>query len=156
MTNPIEETFNTNLRHQIQCETCLQKFTSYESTVFGLELNITEASTIEDSLLEFFQENPLEEKSYKCPDCKVRVNATKQSAVELVPEVLCIHLKCFRNNGDKINKNVQISLNICLGSFLCDPDYLNINPNVNYKLVSAISHVGQSSRHGHYTAIGVD
>ena len=77
------------------------------------------------------------------------MNATKQSAVELVPEVLCIHLKCFRNNGDKINKNVQISLNICLRSFLSDPDYLNMNTDVNYRLVSAISQVGHSSKHGH-------
>ena len=74
------------------------------------------------------------------------MNATKQSAVELVPEVLCIHLKCFQQNGDKIMKHVQISLNICLRSFLCDRDYLNMNPDVNYRLVSAISHVDLQTR----------
>ena len=64
LRNPIEEIFNTNLQHQIQCKTCFQKFTNYEKVV-GLELNIDEASTIEESLHEFFQANRLEEKGYK-------------------------------------------------------------------------------------------
>jgi hypothetical protein len=91
---------------------------------------------------------------YKCEKCCVKVPAKKRSLIERPPAVLCIQLKRFSLLGGKISKPVQLSRMINLAQYINTGGTGASTSDVQYKLVSMITHVGPSPNCGHYTAIG--
>ena len=121
-------------------------------------VDIRQASNIEEALQHFFRQEKLgnaqdENSMYKCEKCKVKVPAKKRCFLEKPPAVLCIQLKRFSLMGGKIGKPVQLSRSLNIAPFIYPRNGAHLE-QVQYKLVSMITHVGPTPNCGHYTAIG--
>lgn len=125
-----------------------------------LLLDIRQVSNIEDALQLHFRQEQIggnganADSMYKCEKCCVKVPAKKRSLIERPPAVLCIQLKRFSLLGGKISKPVQLSRMINLAQYINTGGTGASTSDVQYKLVSMITHVGPSPNCGHYTAIG--
>merc|ERR550519_1664356 len=89
---------------------------------------------------------------YKCEKCKQKVPAWKQYKIERPPLVLCVQLKRFNLMGGKNGRPVTMTRKLDISQHVRWANMRGVN--VNYKLVSMITHVGPSPNCGHYTAIG--
>lgn len=100
---------------------------------------------MEEAIDLYFGQEHLE--SYDCDSCNNRVSATKQISIERAPKSVCIQLKLFDHHGNELARNIPVRQQLNLQN--------NANETLRYRLVSKVTHVGQSSASGHYTAIGL-
>lgn len=145
-TTPLNQILGGYLRSEVKCLSCQHISTTFQHFE-DLLLDIRKANSIEDALDVYFARERLEENQYKCEACKKRVAATKQFSLERAPFALCIQLKRFSMMGGKINKHVELRNRLDLSPY-CKTGKLT------YRLVSMVTHLGNTQHCGHYTAIG--
>lgn len=151
-TTPINQIFGGYIRTEVKCLRC-----NYASTTFqhfqDLILDIRKASKVEEAMDQYFSREKLDgENSYKCEKCKCGVPATKKFSIERPPKVLCIQLKRFNAVGMKFSKPVEHNTCMDLRKYV-HPQSAFARLDLDYKLISMVTHVGPSSGCGHYTAI---
>ena len=79
---------------------------------------------------------------------KKRENVKKKILFWSLPEILIITLKLFSNDGEKIDKKIDIPLNnLDLNKYV-----IGYDKNNNYDLYGICNHLGGSSSYGHYTS----
>ncbi len=167
-TTPFNQIFGGYMRQDVVCLRCKYVSVTFQHFM-DLLLDIRQASTIDDALEHYFRAEriggggPMDDGGgmYKCEKCKTKVPAKKRSYVCRPPIVLCIQLKRFSLMGGKISRTVQLSRTLRLGRFVravdtpaSASDVGGGPPELTYRLVSMITHVGPSPNCGHYTAIG--
>jgi len=124
----------------IYCKNC-KNTSKTQYTYFDINLQIPEKSNI--TLKDCFEEEFIkidrldDDNKYYCNTCQTKTVANKKIEIDLVPDILVISLKRFKNN-DKITSPVKIHHNINL-------------ENKKLELVSTINHYGGCNG-GHYTA----
>lgn len=122
-----------------KCNTCQEDVINTDLfTVLTLDLN----SNIEiiDMMKSFFKIEDLTE--WSCDKCKNK-GGKKQYQLYRLPDVLCILIKRFNNNFQKLENPINIPLDLNI--------YSNSGEH-NYKLKSIGNHFG-SFQTGHYTSI---
>uniref|UniRef100_A0A023F002 Ubiquitin carboxyl-terminal hydrolase n=3 Tax=Triatoma infestans TaxID=30076 RepID=A0A023F002_TRIIF len=152
-TTPLNQIFGGYMRTEVSCLEC-----GYVSTTFqhfqDLLLDIRQANSVEEALETYFSRERLGDgdQAYKCGQCKRRAAATKKFSVERPPNALCIQLKRFNAMGGKNNKHISVKQVLDMTRYI----HQSRPPggSLKYKLVSMVSHLGQSANCGHYTAIG--
>lgn len=150
-TTPIDQILGGYLKTSVRCLSCGHVSVTFQHFE-DLLLDIRKANTIEEALDLYFARERLEDMGYKCESCKKKVSATKQFSLERAPISLCIQLKRFSIMGNKLNKHIAIRQQLNLAKYSskkCPSDQLN------YRLVSMVTHLGASQHCGHYTAIGL-
>ena len=158
-TTPFNQIFGGYMRQDVTCLKCKYVSTTFQHFM-DLLLDIRQVSNIEDALQLHFRQEQIggnganADSMYKCEKCRVKVPAKKRSLIERPPAVLCIQLKRFSLLGGKISKPVQLSRMINLAQYINTGGTGASTSDVQYKLVSMITHVGPSPNCGHYTAIG--
>ncbi|XP_015189525.1 PREDICTED: ubiquitin carboxyl-terminal hydrolase 36-like [Polistes dominula] len=150
-TTPINQIFGGYIRTEVKCLQCGHVSTTFQHFQ-DLLVDIRKASTLDEALNSYFSREQLDNNDYKCEACKRRVPATKQFSLERAPKVLCVQLKRFSVLGGKISRHIDFSQTIDMGP------YLWREPNeplqqLTYKLMSLVTHVGESINSGHYTAV---
>ncbi|KAK9502828.1 hypothetical protein O3M35_011527 [Rhynocoris fuscipes] len=152
-TTPLNQIFGGYMRTEVTCLDC-----GYVSTTFqhfqDLLLDIRQANSVEEALESYFSRERLGDgdQAYKCSQCKRKANATKKFSIERPPKALCIQLKRFNAMGGKNNKHISVKQTLDMTKYI-HPSHPPGCP-LKYKLVSMVSHLGQSANCGHYTAIG--
>lgn len=90
--------------------------------------------------------------SWYCPNCKDQKQADKQIQLWELPDILCIHLKRFKNQSsfsDKINELIEFPIeNFDLSSYVTKNDS---DKKYIYDLIGVDNHYGGIGG-GHYTA----
>lgn len=150
-TTPIDQILGGYLKTSVRCLSCGHISVTFQHFE-DLLLDIRKANTMEEALDLYFARERLEDMGYKCESCKKKVSATKQFSLERAPISLCIQLKRFSIMGNKLNKHIAIRQHLNLSKYSskkCPSDQLN------YRLVSMVTHLGASQHCGHYTAIGL-
>lgn len=151
-TTPINQILGGYLKTSVRCLACGHVSVTF-SHFEDLLLDIRKANTLEEALDLYFARERLEDMGYKCESCKKKVSATKQFSLERAPISLCIQLKRFSIVGNKLNKHITVRQHLNLSKYSsrkCPNDQ-----QLNYRLVSMITHLGASQHCGHYTAIGL-
>lgn len=110
---------------------------------------------MDEALQGYFAREKLEDMDYTCSGCKKKVSATKQFNIERPPVVLCIQLKRFTLQGNKLNKHVSIKPKLDLTPYVRKVPGQQQPQSLTYRLVSMVTHLGSSQHCGHYTAIGL-
>lgn len=157
-TTPLNQILGGYLRSAVRCLACGHVSTTFQHFE-EIILDIRKSNTIEEALNLYFARERLEDMGYTCESCKKKVSATKQFSLERAPVVLCIQLKRFII-GSKLNKHVAIRTKLDLTPYSSVKNKV-INGascsslQLNYKLVSMVTHLGPSQHSGHYTAIGL-
>lgn len=154
-TTPLNQILGFYLRSNVRCLSCGHNSITFQHFE-DLLLDIRKSNTVDEALQGYFAREKLEDMDYTCSGCKKKVTATKQFSLERPPVVLCIQLKRFTMQGNKLNKHVSIKAKLDLTPYVRKVGG-NHGPQqpLNYRLVSMVTHLGSSQHCGHYTAIGV-
>lgn len=134
----------------IVCEEC--NYTSYKFDSFStLSVDIVSEQC---SLKECFNYVNAEEKmeNWKCDKCAKKVKSNKSISLWSLPEILIIHLKRFKVEGNSYKKNKSY-VKFPINNFDIS-DYVNkyqTNDSSKYGLYAIVNHMGNMSN-GHYTS----
>ena len=151
-TTPINQIFGGFLRSIITCTVCHHKSESFEQFM-ELSLDIRNVFSLKDAIGSFFSREYLDNMSYDCIRCNKKVTAQKQFHLETSPVVLCIQIKRFNVDGEKICKKIQVELHLDVSRYFSQST--NNNQRSYYKLVSMVCHNGNSTASGHYFTVGL-
>lgn len=80
---------------------------------------------------------------FDCGTCRKAVSATKQIVITSAPSVLCIHLKRFDKNPNKLKDEISFDENLTIQT--------SDGPSF-YELKGMVMHIGETLNWGHYTA----
>ncbi|XP_049848930.1 ubiquitin carboxyl-terminal hydrolase 22-A-like [Schistocerca gregaria] len=117
----IHKYFDGMLRSEVSCFLCKKTSISFES-FFDMSLDICSSNdsansngydTLQKCLKQFIKLEPLE--NFRCEHCITTVECTKQFSLKLLPLVLCLHLKRFKQNmktNTKIDAYVKFPFNL--------------------------------------------
>ncbi|XP_031636076.1 ubiquitin carboxyl-terminal hydrolase 36-like [Contarinia nasturtii] len=97
----------------------------------------------------------------KCTKCQQHTKVTRETRIYSAPRVLCIQLRRFNGNRQRINKTISFDQELNLSSFIAttassassSSPPLPPPPILRYRLKSIVNHRGISINAGHYTAI---
>lgn len=153
-TTPLNQILGGYLKSSVRCLSCDHVSVTFQHFQ-DLLLDIRKSNSIEEALDIHFARERLEDMGYKCESCKRKVSATKQFSMERAPITLCIQLKRFSMMGGKINKHVSFSPRLSLSKYSSRKLTGNDDRQMNYRLVSVVTHLGSSQHCGHYTAVGL-
>ncbi|XP_042462291.1 ubiquitin carboxyl-terminal hydrolase 21-like [Zingiber officinale] len=146
----VTQVFGGCLRSQLRCCGCGHLSDTFEP-LLDLSLEIDNAESVVDALTSFTRLEKIDDSEIKliCEGCKSQVTMEKQLKLKTAPEVLALHLKRFKNDGNtcyKIYDSVNFPLELDLSSFLsCPIDEVQFK----YDLSSVLVHIG-SPYSGHY------
>lgn len=122
----------------IKCESC--KFIINKNEKFT-DISIrVDKNSVQESLDDFFVDKIIE--NYKCNSCN-NCNVVMSHEVVESPDILCVQLKRFSGNCEKLDDKINYD------------EYLILNKNSQYKLKSMVCHDGNYNS-GHYVAVKVD
>jgi ubiquitin carboxyl-terminal hydrolase 8 len=101
--SPIVDIFQGQLRSELRCQTCRHGNVRFEPFMY-LSLPIVNAdsgsnkkTTLSDCLQAYLQEETLTgDNQWYCSKCQTHVDATKKTDLWIVPPILIIHLKRFK------------------------------------------------------------
>ena len=121
----------------------LEDIRNYKSQVLGIYQN---SINIMDGFDHYKRQIPLiNDNMIHCNFCQCRTNAVQYNAMFSSPEYLIINLN--RGKGKNLNVSVTLLENINITNFVeCQVD------NGNFRLISVITHLGQSGTSGHFIA----
>lgn len=153
-TTPLNQILGFYLRSSVRCLSCNHVSNTFQHFE-DLLLDIRKSNTVDEALQGFFAREKLEDMDYTCSGCKKKVTATKQFSMERPPVVLCIQLKRFSMQGNKLNKQVSIKPKLDLTPYVRRTGGNHGAQPLTYRLVSMVTHLGSSQHCGHYTAIGL-
>lgn len=156
-TTPLNQILGGYLKSSVRCMQCGHVSVTFQHFQ-DLLLDIRKSSSIEDALDTHFARERLEDMGYKCEACKKKVSATKQFSMERAPIALCIQLKRFSMMGSKLNKHITFGTRLNLSKYSSKRQAGGgggNDPQMMYRLVSMVTHLGSSQHCGHYTAVGL-
>ncbi|UMM14391.1 hypothetical protein L5515_002215 [Caenorhabditis briggsae] len=155
-TTPISKSFEGTLQSSVICQTC-RNVSNKMDDFMDLSLDVPRVSKaryrLSDCLDLFFQRELLEKgEKPECSKCKSKQTCSKQMFIKKLPEVLCLHIKRFRDNGGKIDTLIEFPLTgLSVDDFLTED---SDEPPCVYELQSIIVHIGYGCSSGHYIAFG--
>lgn len=145
----ISHIFKGILNQSVSCSSCGHKLSKNQE--FGdLSLTVHNTTSLKAALDLYFSSEQVNR--FNCNACKKEVSITKQNSIEHAPKSLYIHLKKYSAVGAKLNSQISIPQLLNLTMYSSKKD---VNEKLQYRLVSLVKHCGQSSRSGHYVAMGL-
>ncbi|XP_015924346.1 ubiquitin carboxyl-terminal hydrolase 42 isoform X2 [Parasteatoda tepidariorum] len=149
-TTIINQIFGGYHRSQVICSKCKERsntFDHFMDFILDIKQNVL---TLEAALKKFIEpENLDNDNAYKCPKCKMKVQACKRFTVHKAPNVATFQLKRFdynRSFGGKITKQITYPQNLNLRPFMSDTK----GEPVVYHLNAVLVHSGPTCNSGHY------
>lgn len=137
--------FSANIETHINCASC---GTIHRSSVEVLDfaLHLQGNQSIQIALDSYFH---YEDTEYLCESCRTLDTAKKQHFLLSAPKCICVQLRRFSEQGEKLNDDIEISSELSLGKY-----FLKTEAAVwKYKLVAIVNHFGGSRSVGHYNTI---
>ena len=141
---------------EIICKECNKKSLTFEESNM-LQLSLPEENKqteLKDCIKNYFSEELLEgENKYHCDNCNKKVNALRKNRIFETPNILIIHLKRYKNYGNKCMKN-NIFINYPFGDDLLSFKSFSseyYKNDSNYELYAVIHQIGNLQM-GHYIA----
>jgi ubiquitin carboxyl-terminal hydrolase 34 len=121
---------------------------------YNLSLDVKHSKTLSESLARFISGDSISD--YQCDNCNKKVEITKRTLIEKVPNILIAHLQRIVFNFDtfaneKINTRLEFPMTVDLYPYtkagLADPD--SKSDDFTYDLVGIVVHKG-TAEIGHY------
>jgi len=150
----IVTTFQGQYMSTLKCSRCNKSSSTFNSLMYlsvPIPKNATNLYNCLDKYIEV--EHLRGNDAWSCPNCKMKVDATKQLILSRLPRVMLIHLKRFYFQGpfkDKITSKINFPLTDLDLSKYTHPFKTNEN-KYKYNLFAISNHYGTLSG-GHYTA----
>jgi ubiquitin carboxyl-terminal hydrolase 2/21 len=152
----MSDIFMGQLRSTLQCNHCHHKSLSFDP-FWDLSLSLRSGvgeTTLEDCLAQMTEVEKLGvDEMPTCERCKQRRESTKTIRVQMLPEVLVLHLKRFRQAGYRRSKS-NVDVHFPIGTLDMAPvcDEAAHGGGTRYSLYAVSVHSGGMGG-GHYTAM---
>ncbi|KAG0048636.1 hypothetical protein BGZ83_006427, partial [Gryganskiella cystojenkinii] len=150
----VQKLFEGQLTNEIKCLTC-EKTTNRAESFMDLSLDIEQNSSVTSCLRQFSASEMLCHKDkFYCDECCGLQEAEKRMKIQVLPNILCLHLKRFKYQ-EALQKYVKLSyrvlfpLELRLFNTVDDME----DPDRIYDLNAFVVHVGNGPHHGHYVAV---
>jgi len=168
MQSPAYGSFGGCYSQVCRCLTCSEESRSYSA---DLDLSVEIMQYMEemqswnvfhdlnDCFRSYFKRSKMiGENQWFCPKCKENRDSEHGLAVYSPPPFLCVNLKRFSNDVEKINHHVQFPQRLNLEPYMDPHQEDGIKKPCHYKLSGVVVHHGRTIRDGHYTSycLGVD
>ncbi|XP_051544201.1 ubl carboxyl-terminal hydrolase 18-like isoform X2 [Myxocyprinus asiaticus] len=160
LAQEIRNLYDIRMETQVMCSECTY-VQRVPSSSFSLPLAIFEGvNTLESCIQSFFQrQNLLDGDKCYCDRCGQKQPSTHELRLVSLPQILCVHLKRFRNVGGltrKLYSRVTFHETLNMGIFAAEGQSENVvsgspQADENYRLYAVIVHIGFAMS-GHYTA----
>ncbi|CAI5438019.1 unnamed protein product [Caenorhabditis angaria] len=149
----INELFGGTLQSKVICMNC-QHESNKDDVMMDLSLDLKHKAKLPDALNSFFAKEILDKtEKPECSKCKSKQTSSKQMFIKKLPQVLCLHLKRFRDDGSKSCKHVNFLMDgLNLDHFMSDD--IPEEPPTFYELTSTVQHCGENTGFGHYICYG--
>ena len=141
--------FKGEQKSLVKCNTC--KSTSSRSDVIedlSLSIPSTGEVNLEDSLKKHFKPEILsKDNCYYCVKCKREKESTKHLSIATTPDILCLHLKRFKQigSGNRFSATkIETRVNFPFSDLTLSDD--------KFSLIGVVSHLGSRVEGGHYVA----
>ncbi|KAG0370224.1 hypothetical protein BGZ54_007235 [Gamsiella multidivaricata] len=150
----VQKLFEGQLTNEIKCLTC-EKTTNRAESFMDLSLDIEQNSSVTSCLRQFSASEMLCHKDkFYCDECCGLQEAEKRMKIQVLPNVLSLHLKRFKYQ-ETLQKYVKLSYRV---SFPMELRLFNTvddmeDPDRIYDLNAFVVHVGSGPHHGHYVAV---
>ncbi|XP_058801187.1 ubiquitin carboxyl-terminal hydrolase 8-like isoform X2 [Phymastichus coffea] len=149
----ISNLFYGQLRSTIECTTCMQTSTTYETfNSLTMSLPTTNKCTLDDCVKKFVSGQKVS--GWKCPNCKAPRDGVKKFDIAKLPHTIIIHLNRFGDSGGWLEKK-NTAVDFPLMQFDLKPyvvaDSDDNSPSSQYNLYAMSNHYGTMDG-GHYTA----
>ncbi|KAF9584328.1 hypothetical protein BGW38_006853 [Lunasporangiospora selenospora] len=150
----IQKLFEGQLTNEIKCLTC-EKTTNRAESFMDLSLDIEQNSSVTSCLRQFSASEMLCHKDkFYCDECCGLQEAEKRMKIQVLPNILCLHLKRFKYQ-EALQKYVKLSYRV---SFPLELRLFNTvddmeDPDRIYDLNAFVVHIGSGPHHGHYVAV---
>lgn len=132
-----------------ECQINAEHETNLEYFYNGFMLDINHTETLSDALEEHFNEE--QKQSSTCFNCKIfETNYVQHIRIVKAPKFLNITFKRFTKNNTKIAKPIQFDSKQLLDLSKWQQ---NQEQRLQYRLIGAITHTGDSIHNGHYFAV---
>lgn len=144
-TTPINTVFGGYLRTEVTCLNChnisltLQQF-------MDISVDVAGHTNLDACLKAFFA--PEKIAGYRCDECEMVVDVSRQYFLEIPPSTLCVHFKRFGTDGGKLDHIVYVKPTLNTTQFM----HRSQKKRTVYKLQSVVVHRGTKNT-GHYYAI---
>eukprot|EP01083_Nonionella_stella_P221211 790558_1 len=140
----------------VHCEECgYENSTQSTWTQINTPIRSTQSSTfhkLDDSLDHMFntKEAMTDDSKYFCPECMVKVNATKTTKILKAPPIVTLSLNRFTFDL-AAGRRKKLNSTFCFGKNLNLSPFMQHDDDANYELYGIISHSGDALS-GHYHA----
>jgi ubiquitin C-terminal hydrolase len=146
--NIIIKSFKLQQITQYKCLSCnnLTKL-NYNNYLNKIQLSINKdyIKSLDDALSHYSLTNEMNE--YNCEKCSVIGKAKERTLLTILPNYITIQLLRFKNDGNKINKAIDIPLRLNFDK------YCYKMKDMNYELSSVVCHIDFSMMSGHYISL---
>ncbi|XP_051976880.1 ubl carboxyl-terminal hydrolase 18-like [Xyrauchen texanus] len=160
LAKEIRSLYEIKMETRVMCLECTY-IQQVPNTSFSLPLAIREGgNSLESCIQSFFKRQNLREgeESY-CDRCGQKQPSTHELRLVSLPQVLCVHIKRFRNDNGftrKLNSKVTFPKTLNMGTFDAAGQSENevsgsLQADEHYNLYAVIVHIG-TAMFGHYTA----
>lgn len=110
-------------------------------------LPIRSATNVQEALDAYLESDVSD---YRCPHCGDQVsNKKKSETIISAPRVLLVSLNRFEN-GSKDVREIVMSRSLFIREYEVEVDGLGVERDIEYRLVSAVFHIGSNTTSGHY------
>jgi hypothetical protein len=160
----VAELFRGQMRSCITCGSCgfvSRSFDPFEELLVPFSRNSQALSRdgrpalLQDCLAALFASEKLQgDEAWRCPHCKQREAAQKDSSIHRLPQVLVIVLKRFyftKLRRCKVDTPIDVPEQLSLADFMAPSARLQADEDASFDLVGCVNHSGDTFG-GHYTA----
>eukprot|EP00002_Diphylleia_rotans_P016553 TRINITY_DN3222_c0_g2_i1.p1 TRINITY_DN3222_c0_g2~~TRINITY_DN3222_c0_g2_i1.p1 ORF type:complete len:545 (+),score=78.04 TRINITY_DN3222_c0_g2_i1:47-1681(+) len=145
-TSIIYQPFCGYLQSEVVCASCGYGSKTYDAFL-DISLDFQTETTLENALRVYTSPQALEAKSYRCDNCKEKVNARRRLTIDTAPPILTIHLKRFNYYGGKVCSEVSFPAQLNIQQYM---SISKRNQELNYNLYAVLVHAGRLASFGHY------
>lgn len=143
----IIENFNGMYYNKITCQNCSNQENIFEPyNILSIDIPTNESVSVENCINNTLNKDELIN-TWTCDKCK-KNGCKKNTSIWNLPNYLIIHLKRFKNNGQKNNQHISFTLNdINISNIIADDKQ---DPNNYIYSLYAINYHSGSLSSGHY------
>lgn len=157
LAQEISSLYTIEVETQVTCMDCTF-IHRVPNLYFSFPLVIHEGeNTLESCIISFFKKQKLEvSEKFFCDRCEKKQPCAYEQKLVSLPQILCVHLKRFRNEHGlikKLDSKVTFPETLKMSMFAAgqSENAASDSPQADYSLFAVIVHIG-SAMFGHYTA----
>ncbi|XP_075157931.1 uncharacterized protein LOC142231197 [Haematobia irritans] len=144
-TSLLDDLFLGHIVNKIKCISCGKECRETQPFM-DISLSITDCSNLQDALDNYFKAEKLSD--YSCSHCGSQKEIIKQSDLEKLPNIICLHLNRYESPTQPIEVPIHNNLTLDFAKYMSSKKM----PKIIYRMVTLVARQGTTATNGHFVA----